>query len=56
MLFVGLYKCLTWSFTFRTEAGFRVFENRVLRKLLGPKGQDITEDCFILHEAELHGL
>jgi hypothetical protein len=49
MLLVVLYKCLTWSFTFRKEDGFRVS-----RKLLGPTGEDITGDCFILHEAELH--
>jgi hypothetical protein len=44
MLFVVLYKCLTSSFTFRKEDGFRVVENRVLTKLPGPKGEDITED------------
>jgi hypothetical protein len=47
MLLVVLYKCLTSSFTFRKEDGFRVVENSVLTKLLGPKGEDITGDFHI---------
>jgi len=47
MLLVVLHKCLTSSFTFRKEDAFRVFENRVLTKLLGPKEEDKTEDFHI---------
>jgi hypothetical protein len=32
-----LYGCETWSLTLREEHRLRVFENRVLRKLFGPK-------------------
>ena len=34
---VVLYGCETWSFTMREEHGLRVFENRVWRKIFGPK-------------------
>ena len=48
MLLVVLYKCLTSSFTFRKEDGFRVVENRVLTKLREPKEEDITGDIHIV--------
>jgi hypothetical protein len=34
---VLLYGCETWSLTLREEHGLRVFENRVLRRIFGPK-------------------
>jgi len=34
---VVLYGCETWSLTFREERRLRVFENRVLRRIFGPK-------------------
>jgi hypothetical protein len=34
---VDLYGCETWSLTLREEEGLRVFENRVLRRIFGPK-------------------
>ena len=36
-LFVVLYGCGTWSLTLREERRLRVFENRVLRRIFGPK-------------------
>jgi hypothetical protein len=36
---VVLYGC-EWSFTFREEHRLRVFENRVLRKIFGPKREE----------------
>ena len=35
---VILYGCETWSFTLREEHRVRVFENRVLRRILGLLG------------------
>ena len=35
---VVLYGCEIWSLTSRKERGLRVFENRVLRRIFGPKG------------------
>jgi hypothetical protein len=34
--------CETWSLTLREEHGLRVFEKRVLRKIFGPKKNDVT--------------
>ena len=48
-MLVVAYKGLISSVTFRKEDGFIVFENRVLWKLLGPKGEDITGNCFMLY-------
>jgi hypothetical protein len=52
---VVLYGCETWYFTLREEHRLRVFENRVLRKIFGPK---MGEDGLWrkLHNDELHGL
>ena len=38
ILLVVLYRCETWSLTFRDERRLRVFENRVLGRIFGPKG------------------
>jgi len=35
-----LYGCETWSLTLREERRLRVFENRVLRRIFGPKGDE----------------
>jgi hypothetical protein len=34
---VGLHGCGTWSLTLREERRLRAFENRVLRRIFGPK-------------------
>jgi hypothetical protein len=39
---VVMYGCVTWSLTFREEHGLRVFENKVLRKIFGPKRDEVT--------------
>jgi hypothetical protein len=39
---VVLYGCKTWSLTFREELRLRVFENRVLRRIFGPKRDEVT--------------
>jgi len=41
---VVLYGCETWSLTIRDERRLRVFENRVLRKIFGPKRDKVTEE------------
>ena len=35
-------KCKTWSLTLREERRLRVFENRVLRRVFGPKRDEVT--------------
>jgi hypothetical protein len=37
-----VYGCETWSLTLREERRLRVFENRVLRRIFGPKRDEIT--------------
>jgi hypothetical protein len=39
---VVLYVCETWSVTLREENRLRVFENRVLRRIFGPKRDEVT--------------
>jgi hypothetical protein len=38
------------------DLGFRVFENRVLRRIFGPKRDEVTEEWRKLHNGELHNL
>ena len=42
MLLVVLCGCETWSLTLREERKLRVFENRVLRRVFGPKRDEVT--------------
>jgi hypothetical protein len=46
----------TWSLTVREEHKLRVFENRVLRKIFGPKRDGVTGGLRKLHNEELHNL
>jgi hypothetical protein len=46
---VVLYGCETWSLTFREERGMRVFEIWVLRKICGPKRDEVTGERRKLH-------
>jgi hypothetical protein len=53
---VVLYGCETWSVTLREEHRPRVFENRVLRRIFGPKRDEITGEWRRLHNKELNDL
>jgi hypothetical protein len=53
---VILYGCETWSLTLREEHRLRVFENRVLRRIFGPKRDKVTGGWRKLHNEELYGL
>jgi hypothetical protein len=53
---VVLYGCETWSLTVREEHKLRVFENRLLRRIFGPKRNRVTEGWRKLHNEELHNL
>jgi hypothetical protein len=39
---VVLYGCKTWSLTLKEEHNLRLFENRVLRRIFGPKRDGVT--------------
>ena len=41
---VVLYGCETWSLTLREKSRLRVFENRVLRRIFGPKRGEVTAE------------
>jgi hypothetical protein len=53
---VVLYSCETWSLTLREEHRLRVFENRVLRGIFGPKRDEVTDEWRKLKKKELHDL
>jgi hypothetical protein len=47
---------MTWSLTVREEHRLRVFENMVLRRIFGPKRDEVIGEWRKLHNEELHGL
>jgi hypothetical protein len=49
---VVLYGCETWSLTLREEHRLRVFENRVLRRIFGPKRDEVTGEWRKLDNEE----
>ena len=51
-----MYGCETWSFTLRDEPRLRVFENRVLGSIFGPKRDKVTGEWRKLHNEELNDL
>jgi hypothetical protein len=53
---VVLYGCETWSLTLKEEHRLRVFENRVLRRIFGPKRDEVTGEWRKFHNKELHDL
>jgi len=48
--------CETWSLTLRPERGLRVFKNRVLGGIFGPKRNEVTGQWRKLHNEELNDL
>ena len=46
----------TWCFTLREERCLRVFENGVLRKIFGPKRDEVTVEWRKLHDEEIYEL
>ena len=53
---VVLYGCETWSLTLREDHRLRVFENRVLRRIFGPRRDGVTGEWRKLHNEELNSL
>jgi hypothetical protein len=51
---VVLYGCETWSLMLREEHRLRVFENMVLRRIFGPKRDEVTGEWGKLHSEELN--
>jgi hypothetical protein len=53
---VDLYGCETWSLILKEEHGLRVSENRMLRRIYGPRRDEVTGEWRKLHNGELNGL
>jgi hypothetical protein len=53
---VVLFGIETWSLTLREERRLRVLENRVLRRIFGPKRDEVTVEWRKLHIEELNDL
>jgi hypothetical protein len=53
---VVLYGFETWSLILSEEHRLRVFENRVVRGIFGPKRDEVTGEWRKLHNGELHSL
>jgi len=53
---VVLYGCETWSLTLREERKLRAFENMVLRRIFGPRRDEVTREWRRLHNEELNDL
>jgi hypothetical protein len=51
-----LYECETWSLTLREEQRSRMFQNRLLRRIFGPKREEVAGGRRRLHNEELHNL
>jgi len=53
---VVLCVCETWFLTLREERRLRVFEKRVLRRIFGPRRDEVIEEWRKLHNEELNDL
>jgi len=53
---VVLYGCENWSLILREERKLSVFENRVLRRLFGPRRDEVKGEWRRLHNEELNVL
>jgi hypothetical protein len=51
-----LYGCETWSLILREEHRLRLFKKRVLRRIFGPKRDELMGGWKKLHNKELHNL
>jgi hypothetical protein len=56
ILLMVLYGCETWSVTLMEEHRLRMFENKVLRRIFGPKRDEVMGGRRKQHNEELHDL
>jgi hypothetical protein len=56
ILLVVLYGSETWSLILREVSRLKIFENRVLRRVFGPKRDEITGEWRKLQNEELNDL
>jgi hypothetical protein len=53
---IVLCGCETWPFTLREECRLRIFENRFVRKIFGPKRDEVTGEWRKVHHEDLTDL
>jgi hypothetical protein len=53
---VALYGCETCSLTVRKESRLRFFENKVLRRIFGPKRDEVTGEWRRIHNKKLYAV
>jgi len=53
---VVLYGCETWSLTLWEERKLMVFESMVLRRIFGPRSDEVTGEWRRLHNEELNDM
>ena len=53
---IVLYGCEIWLLTLREERKLRLFENMVLRRIFGPRRDDVTGEWRRLHKEEVNDL
>jgi len=51
-----LFECETWSLKLRDERRLRLFVNRLLRRIFGPKRDEVTGEWRKLHNEELNDM
>ena len=56
VIYFGRFGLSTWSLTLREERKLRVFENMVLRRIFGPRRDEVTGEWRRLHNEELNNL
>jgi hypothetical protein len=56
ILLLVLYGCETWSLTLKAERRLRVFKNRGLRRIFGPKRDEVTGEWKKIHNEGLNDL
>jgi hypothetical protein len=56
VLLVAKYECKTWSLAVRAEHRVGMYENRVLRKIFGPKRDEVSAIWRNVDNEDLHNL
>jgi hypothetical protein len=54
LLPVVLYGCETWFLTLKEGCTLRVFENRSLKRIFGPRGEEMIGGWRKMHNEQLH--
>jgi len=56
IILLVLYGCGTWSLTLREKRRLRMFENRILGKVFGPRRDEVTGEWRKLYNEEINNV